>query len=96
MAFEKKTWVDRRVQYPDRRTLVDIETNIAKTYDVSRAEGLSYEEGTQLNATNFNDLETRIDTAFKATQDKLTAGTGISITNNVISISLIDADTQEY
>lgn len=94
MAFNKKTWVDRQVQHPDRRTLVDVETNVARTYDVTRDEGYVAEEGDQLNAENFNDLEDRIDTAI--TNVTLTAGTGISIVNNVISVSLIDADTQEY
>ena len=96
MAFNKKTWVDRQVQHPDRRTLVDVETNVARTYDVTRDEGYVAEEGDQLNASNFNDLEDRIATAFSEKQDTLTAGTGISIVNNVISVSLIDADTQEY
>ena len=96
MAFNKKIWVDRRVEYPGRRTLVDVDTNVAKTYDVTRDEGHISVEGDPLNASNFNDLEDRIDTAFSEKQDNLTAGTGISIVNNVISISLIDADTQEY
>ena len=138
MAFEKKTWVDRRVPYPGRRTLVDVETNISKTYDVSRAEGVPYEVGTDLNADTFNDLESRIYGGFGDTsdaidsvsstvgnlsstvdglsttvgtlsgtvdtlttsvagkQDVLTPGTGISIVNNVISVSLTDADVQEY
>ena len=96
MAFNKKTWVDRRVQYPDRRTLTEISTGVAKTYDIQRDEGVIYEQGTQLYADNFNDLENRISSAFNGVQDKLTAGEGISIINNVISVSLPNADTQEY
>ncbi len=96
MAFDKRTWKDRRVEFPDRRTLVDITSQTAKTYDIQREEGVVYEAGDQLDATNFNDLEDRISNAFSDKQDKLIAGTGISIENNIISISLTDADTQEY
>lgn len=102
MAFVKKTWIDRDVQYPDRRE-IHHENGVIETVDIKRAEGQVKEEGTQLNATNFNDLEDRIassvnvvELAVADKQDKLTAGSGISIENNVISISLIDADTQEY
>lgn len=103
MAFLKKVWVDRVSQYPDRRTLVNVNTGAVSTCDITREEGNISVEGTQLNATNFNNLEDRIDasideltTALNSKQATLTAGTGISIVNNVISISLTDADTQEY
>jgi outer membrane murein-binding lipoprotein Lpp len=158
MAFNKVTWVDREVPYPDRRE-IHHENGTVETVDIKRDEGTPRVEGTQLNATNFNDLETRIAGGFTDTtnaidsvsstvsnlsstvdglsgnvstlsstvdglsttvgtlsgtvntlsntvsnltttvagkQDTLTAGTGISIENNVISISLIDADAQEY
>ena len=95
MAFNKKTWEDRDVPYPDRCE-IHHENGTVETVDITRAEGTPRVVGTQLNAANFNDLEDRIDTAFSDKQDTLTAGTGISIVNNVISVSLIDADTQEY
>ena len=116
MAFVKKTWVDRDVPYPDRRE-IHHENGTVETVDIKRAEGTPRVVGTQLNATNFNDLEDRISNGFNDAsnsitavsdnvdglstvvqnkQDTLTAGTGISIVNNVISVSLIDADTQEY
>ncbi len=102
MSFNKKTWIDRDVQYPDRRE-IHKENGTIETVDIKRAEGQIKKEGTQLNATNFNDLEDRIASGINAVelavadkQDKLTAGTGISIVDNTISISLIDADTQEY
>jgi ABC-type transport system substrate-binding protein len=96
MSFIKKTWKDRISQYPDRRTFVDVNTGVAFTADVQRAEGDITEPGTQLNATNFNDLETRLSDAFSGTQDKLIAGTSIRIQDNVISISLTDGDTARY
>lgn len=58
MAFVKKTWVDRVVQYPNRRNINDGYTT--KTVTVSRNEGNVTVEGTPLNADSFNDLENRI------------------------------------
>ena len=58
MAFVKKTWVDRVVQYPNRRNINDGYTT--KTVTVSRNEGNVTVEGTPLNADTFNDLENRI------------------------------------
>lgn len=96
MPFIKQTWKDRSTEYPDRRVIKDVDRGTTQLVDIERAEGDITEPGTKLNANNFNDLEDRIETAFQEKQDKLTAGTGISIVNNVISVSLIDADTQEY
>lgn len=62
MAFVKKTWVDRVVQYPNRRNINDGYTT--KTVTVSRNEGNVTVEGTPLNADTFNDLENRILAAF--------------------------------
>ena len=90
-------------EYPDRRVIKDIDRGTTQLVDIERAEGDITEPGTKLNASNFNDLEDRIASSINVVelavadkQDKLTAGSGISIENNVISISLIDADTQEY
>lgn len=62
MAFVKKTWVDRVVQYPNRRNIND--GNTTKTVTVSRNEGNVTVKGTPLNADTFNDLENRILAAF--------------------------------
>lgn len=62
MAFVKKNWVDRVVQYPNRRNINDGYTT--KTVTVSRNEGVVSVEGTPLNADTFNDLENRILAAF--------------------------------
>ena len=60
MAFQKKTWVDRKTEYPTRRRLTPAgETGV---YDVERAEGLEIETGDALNAETLNDLEDRIET----------------------------------
>ena len=130
MAFNKVTWVDREVPYPDRRE-IHHENGTVETVDIKRAEGIPRVVGTPLKAATFNDLEDRIaggftdatdaidnlsstvndlsstvdtlsgtvstlTTTVAGKQDALTPGTGISIVNNVISISLVDADSQEY
>lgn len=53
MAF-----IDRIVQYPGRIKLTDTGGVVLGTYDVERAEGTVYGDGTLLNATNLNDQTT--------------------------------------
>lgn len=60
MAFVKKTWKDRLVQYPTRRTLTDIVSGDTQTVNVARAEGTVSEAGDAFSADNMNDLEDRI------------------------------------
>lgn len=62
MAYNKKTWKDRVVQYPNRRTINDGFTT--KTVTVGRSEGIVSEEGDGFTADNMNDLENRILAAF--------------------------------
>lgn len=59
MAYTKKTWVDRNVQYPGRRKLsaVSGQTNV---YDIVRSEGTITAAGDAFNAENMNDLEDRV------------------------------------
>lgn len=63
MAFNKKTWLQRIVEYPSRRRLN--ETGTQSTYDVSRAEGDVIQEGDGFTVKNMNDLEERISRAFE-------------------------------
>ena len=63
MAFSRKTWQDRVVEYPNRRDLIDT-NNISATYTVSRNEGEVTTEGDAFNASNMNNLEARIINAF--------------------------------
>lgn len=58
MAFVKKVWKDRVVQYPNRRTINDGRTT--KVVMVGRDEGTITEAGDAFNAANMNDLENRI------------------------------------
>lgn len=63
MAYQKKTWQDRVVEYPNRRDLAD-ENNIVSTYTVSRNEGEITVAGDAFSAANMNNLETRIEEGF--------------------------------
>lgn len=67
MAFEVKEWMDRQVQYPGRRKL--IQTIIENVYDIERAEGTVSEPGNAFDAANMNDLEARIKAAFESIRD---------------------------
>ena len=58
MAFVKKEWVDRVVEYPGRRILTP--TGQANTYDVIRSEGTITTQGDPFNADTMNDLEQRV------------------------------------
>ena len=63
MAFVKKTWVDRDSEYPNRRSLTDPTTGTTEIRDIGLAEGDVYVEGTPLKASEWNDLEQRIEDA---------------------------------
>lgn len=61
MAFSIKTWLDRQSEHPNRRTLTNInDSSDVKTYDISRSEGNVTAQGSPLNASALNDLESRI------------------------------------
>lgn len=61
MAFVTNTWIDRVSEYPNRRTITNVnDSSDVKTVDVSRAEGTVTTQGTPLNASALNDLESRI------------------------------------
>lgn len=62
MSYTKKLWKDRISQYPNRRTLND--GNTTKVVTVGRDEGTITQTGDVFNATNMNDLEDRIESAF--------------------------------
>lgn len=60
MAFVKRTWKNRNSQYPSRRTLTRVDTQVSAVYDVTREEGTVTQEGDDFSAENMNDLESRI------------------------------------
>lgn len=66
MAFVKKTWKDRLVEYAGRRKITNVTTMAAQIVDVERAEGVVSEEGSAFSAANMNDFEQRTADAFSA------------------------------
>ena len=64
MAFEKKKWEDRLVEFPGRRRLVDVDTGKEYVMDVSREEGLVTKVGDAFSGNNMNGLEERIADGF--------------------------------
>lgn len=63
MAFVKKTWKDRIVQYANRRLLTK-SGGVVEQVTVTRDEGTISEAGDQFNASNMNDLEQRVKDGF--------------------------------
>lgn len=66
MAFEKKEWKDRLVEFAGRRKLSNTSTGESTVVDVERAEGQVSQAGDAFSAANMNDLETRIEGGFAA------------------------------
>lgn len=80
-AFHFKThdgqedgWRDRNSDYPNRRTLTDTTSGNTQTVTVTREEGTVHSPGDAFNANNMNDLEVRIDNAFKTHETNFQAG----------------------
>ena len=74
MAFKKKTWTDRMVEYAGRRKLTNVSTKQAIICDVERSEGTVSKEGDAFSSQNMNDLEQRVADGFsevKQTTDGL-------------------------
>lgn len=66
MAFNKKIWKDRLVEYAGRRQLKRIsgDSNGTMVVEVTRAEGTISQAGDAFSAANMNDLEQRIGDEF--------------------------------
>lgn len=88
MAFVKKTWIDRVVQYANRRLLTK-SGGVVEQVTVTRDEGAVSVVGDKFDAATMNDLEDRVETAFddvdtalasKADSSKLGDITGVTIT----------------
>lgn len=63
MAFKKKTWSKRLVEYPNRRKLIKTDGS-TETVTVERLEGTVSQEGDAFSEENMNDLEQRIEDEF--------------------------------
>lgn len=62
MSYNRVTWSDRASEYPNRRTLTNVnDPSDIKTYDITRAEGTVTIQGSAINADAMNSLEGRIE-----------------------------------
>lgn len=76
VTFNKRTWVDRDVENPNGRIIVNDSTGVATPVTVQMNEGEVYVEGDTLTASNANDLEGRIEAAFNSIPES----TNVSVT----------------
>ena len=67
MAFQKKEWHKRIVQFPGRRKLTS--SGINNVYNVERAEGEVLQEGDGFTKENMNDLEERIEKGIESVEN---------------------------
>lgn len=88
--FNKKTWKDTIAEYPNRRTLTDAVTGATQTVNVTREVGTISQEGDAWSSANMNDLENRIENAFKGL---LTATIPIGETSVTIEDASITEDS---
>ena len=80
MAFVKKTWKDRIVQFANRRLLTKSGGEVEQV-TVTRDEGTISEAGDQFNASNMNDLEQRVKDGFDEKADQSTTYTKTEVDN---------------
>ena len=92
MAFEKKEWDDRLVEFPGRRRLTDVETGTEQVVNVSREEGLVTKVGDAFSGSNMNDLEDRISDGFAACPES-TDIKKISVVNSLPQDAASHAET---
>ena len=95
--FNMKAWRNRVTQFPTRRKItIESQSATQITGAITRDEGTIADEGDALDATNLNDLEERINTAFGAVEADI--GTKWAKTENtdnkVTAINSASTDTQ--
>src|SRR5574344_391934 len=98
MAYVPTTFVDRSVEFPNRRKLTAV-SGQADTFDVARAEGSVFVEGTKLDAANLNaefgKIKTETDdisnslAKFVITCSSSLLGKTIVCTNGIVSYSAL-------
>ncbi len=71
MAFKKKTWIDRMVEYAGRRKITNVSTLASQIVDVERAEGSVSEAGSAFDAANMNDFEQRVADGFSGVEQEI-------------------------
>lgn len=96
MAFSKKTWKARVSEAPNRRKLTDTTTGTVQTVTVQRDEGTITEPGDGFTKANMDDLETRIDNAFKAEHTFLTGTLAAGTSSITFTDPNIDANVMPH
>lgn len=81
ISFNKKTWVDRDVENPNGRIITDVNTGVATQVNVAMNEGEVYTQGDALVASNWNDLEDRIEIAFNSIPES----TNVTVEPTIVS-----------
>lgn len=94
MAFAKKTWKARLVEFAGRRALKNVSTEETVIYDVTRNEGTVSQAGDAFSAANMNDLENRIESEFN-NLNASGAITGYEVTADGAYISYKNPSTGE-
>lgn len=91
MAFVKKTWKDRIVQYANRRLLTKSGGEVEQV-TVTRDEGTISEAGDQFNASNMNDLEQRVEDGLTSlTASEIEYSSGVTVKQAIDSKANITA-----
>ena len=92
MAYIPTTFVDRSVEFPNRRKLTAV-SGLADTFDVARAEGTVFAAGTKLDAANLNaefgKIKTETDDINSSLKDITTEGIGYYDSNYLTSATSI-------
>lgn len=88
-GWRKKTWKDRKTEYPTRRTLTKTDGS-TEIVTVTRNEGQVSQEGDAFSAANLNDLETRIDDGFNEVNGNLKM-TDLRFSNSITGKAYADA-----
>lgn len=86
MAFVKKVWKNRLVEFAGRRKLTRVAGSIDNqiVVDVTREEGMVSQPGDAFSEENMNDLEQRIEDGFNDTIDK----------DNILDKEGVEANTE--
>lgn len=94
MSYNRKTWINRNVEHPYRRTLTDTTSGTSQTVDVTRAEGTITAEGDTFDANTMNNMEGRIADQFSVVDQRTGALTDLDTTDKSSLVAAINEVAQ--
>lgn len=94
MSYNRKTWTNRNVEHPYRRTLTDTTSGTSQTVDVTRAEGTITAEGDTFDANTMNNMEGRIADQFSVVDQRTGALTDLDTTDKSSLVAAINEVAQ--